>query len=280
MDLLEITREKQASSVQGDHPSIISDEDSRTISQDSSKEAEEENDKKHMEVSCSDNPDKERDNKEIIVSSNMQSHLHRNQNNSYSGMYKKHRSSVPLPYSMWPKGVALPNSFTALDMETTGLDHEKDQIIEIAGVRVRDGKVVDEFECLVQCGILLSDIIQDLTGLNDEIIKREGIPLSEAVHGIIKFFGDDCLVGHNIAFDVRFLQKACKNLNVDLPDIKAIDTVGVAHEAISNPVANYRQETLIKYFGIATKQSHRALPDAHLAAQLYLKLNEILRTAK
>ena len=132
----------------------------------------------------------------------------------------------------------------------------------------------------MQCEILLSDIIRDVTGLNNEIIKREGIPIIEAVQGIIEFVGDDCLVGYNIAFDVRFLQKAFKTLNIDFPDIKAIDTIGVARDAISNHVGNYRLETLIKYFGIATKQSHRALPDAHLAAQLYFKLNEILRTAK
>ena len=131
----------------------------------------------------------------------------------------------------------------------------------------------------MQCEILLSDIIRDVTGLNDEIIKREGIPIIEAVQGIIEFVGDDCLVGYNIAFDVRFLQKAFKTLNIDFPDIKAIDTIGVAREAISNHVANYRLETLIKHFGIATKQSHRALPDAHLSAQLYLKLNDILRAA-
>lgn len=98
----------------------------------------------------------------------------------------------------------------------------------------------------MQCEILLSDIIRDVTGLNDEIIKREGIPFLEAVQEIIEFVGDDCLVGHNIAFDVRFLQKACKTLNIDFPDIKAIDTIGVAREAISNHVANYRLETLIK----------------------------------
>ncbi len=100
----------------------------------------------------------------------------------------------------------------------------------------------------MQCEILLSDIIRDVTGLNDEIIKREGIPIIEAVQGIIEFVGDDCLVGYNIAFDVRFLQKAFKTLNIDFPDIKAIDTIGVAREAISNHVANYRLETLINFF--------------------------------
>jgi DNA polymerase III epsilon subunit-like protein len=58
-----------------------------------------------------------------------------------------------------------------------------------------------------------------------------------------------------------------------------MDTVSIARDVLGSSVANYRLETLTRYFGISEKQSHRALPDARLTASLYIKLNEKLDSA-
>ena len=81
-------------------------------------------------------------------------------------------------------------------------------------------------------------------------------------------------IGHNVAFDIRFLQTACTKLRLPQPSFQAVDTVLLARSALNNCVANFRLETLARYFDLAKHQTHRALPDARLTALLYLKLNE------
>ena len=187
---------------------------------------------------------------------------------------RKRRSPPPLPYTPWPLPDALPMSFSVLDMETTGLDPERDQIIELACVRVRDGEILSEFQRLVTCDLPLPKVIRDLTGLTDAILTQQGCPLADALPALLSFIGEDCLVGHNVAFDVRFLQTACTEFNLPPPSFQAVDTVQLARGALNNCVANFRLETLARYYDLADHQTHRALPDARLTALLYLKLNE------
>lgn len=188
---------------------------------------------------------------------------------------KSWKAQAPLPYVSWPEGKPLPTSFTVLDMETTGLNPEKDQIIEIACVRVRDGAVTAVEQCLVQCAIPLPETIRDLTGLTDELLTQDGIPLSQAITRLLSFLGEDWIVGHNVAFDICFLLAACTRLGNEPPGMHAIDTVVLSRKALSDMVANYRLETVARFLNLAERQSHRALPDAQLTAQLYIKLNEI-----
>lgn len=165
-------------------------------------------------------------------------------------------------------------SFCVLDMETTGLDPERDQIIELACIRVREGEILSEFQCLVTCDQPLPKAIQNLTGLTDAILAQQGCLLADALPASLAFIGGDCLIGHNVAFDVRFLQTACTKLRLPQPLFQAVDTVQLARSTLNNCVANFRLETLARYFDLADHQTHRALPDARLTALLYLKLNE------
>ena len=108
------------------------------------------------------------------------------------------------------------------------------------------------------------------------MLASEGIPLDQAIEKLIGFLGEDCIIGHYVAFDIQFLHSACEKLGLQKPTFQAIDTVALSRAALFGTVANFRLETLIKHFGIAERQSHRALPDALVTAQLYLKLNENL----
>ena len=61
-------------------------------------------------------------------------------------------------------------------------------------------------------------------------------------------------------------------LHIQEPSFKAIDTILLALKSLVKKVANTRLETLVRYFEIADRQFHRALPDAKLVANLYFKL--------
>ena len=189
------------------------------------------------------------------------------------------RNNLPLPYESWVSDTPLPKGFVVLDTETTGLDSETDHLVEIASVKVIEGKIVDEFQCLVKCEAELPQVIRDLTGLTDEDLEKGGISVSQAISYLFDFIGDAWIVGHNAAFDIRFLLKACEINGISPLHFKAMDTVSIARDVLGSSVANYRLETLARHFGISEKQSHRALPDARLTASLYIKLNEKLDSA-
>ena len=187
---------------------------------------------------------------------------------------RKHRASTPLPYIPWPEGEPLPSSFTVLDTETTGLNPDTDRIIEIACIRVRDGIITDEFQTLVDCEMELPENIKVLTGLSDEEIEQDGINLLAAVTSFLDFLGDDCIIGHNAAFDIHFILSACRNLGLSPPEFQAVDTVSLSRRLLTDSVANFRLETIARHLGVSDKQSHRALPDARITTDVYLKLKD------
>ncbi len=186
----------------------------------------------------------------------------------------RRRRTLPLPYETYPADQPLPRSFIVLDTETTGLDPEKDQIIELACVKVQNGLIVDEFECLIQCAIPLPEVIHDLTGITNELLDQEGIPLADALKRMVSFCESEWIVGHNVGFDISFILKAFEICQIYPMHFKAIDTVAIAKNVLSDTVPNCRLETLARHYEIAEKQFHRALPDAQITTQLYLKLNE------
>ena len=179
-----------------------------------------------------------------------------------------------MPYLPWPEETPLPDSYTVLDTETTGLNPEENQMIEIACIRIQEGVVTDEFQRLICCQVPLPNVIRELTGITDEMLAEKGIPFSQALRELLAFLGDDWIVGHNAEFDITFLLAACKKVGIEAPTMKTIDTIQLSRKALGRKVANFRLETLVGYYQIADKQSHRALSDARLIAQLYDKLNE------
>ena len=126
----------------------------------------------------------------------------------------------------------------------------------------------------------LPPVISKLTGLNDATLENEGVSLDEAITRTLSFIGDSWIVGHNAAFDIRFLQSACQTIGFQPPSMKAIDTILLSRSLLSNSVPDFRLQTLARHFQITEQQTHRALPDARITAYLYLKLNENHSAAK
>ena len=90
----------------------------------------------------------------------------------------------------------------AIDIETTGLDPQKDAIIEIAAVRFNGHRVEDEWTKLINPGRPIPRLITQLTGINDEMV-RQAPPLNAVLQDLADFVGDDPVIGHNIRFEDR-----------------------------------------------------------------------------
>lgn len=162
------------------------------------------------------------------------------------------------------------NSIVAIDIETTGLDKDRDAIIEIGAVRFNGKRVEDEFSTLINPGKHISEFITGLTGIDDSMV-RQAPRLRDIVHELAAFVGDAPVIGHNVRFDLGFLQSAnVLNLN------RVIDTYVLA--SILMPAASrYNLGALGQQLGILLPATHRALDDARVTHAVYERLAELAR---
>ena len=171
------------------------------------------------------------------------------------------------------RGVETPsNAYVVIDIETTGLNPQTDRIIEYAALRVENRKVTGEFEMLASQETELKSEIIDLTGITDELLRKEGKSPEEALREFLEFIGKNRIVGHNLAFDMPFLINECRKYNLTPPSARCEDTLTLAKRRISG-VRNYKLTTLAEHFSIPYEAAHRALSDCRITNQLYEKLN-------
>lgn len=165
-------------------------------------------------------------------------------------------------------------NYVVLDIETTGLDTDKDVIIEFGALRVSGGVIKDYFCALVNCGYAIPHKITKLTGITDEMLRSEGISLEEALESLLNFIGSSPIVAHNASFDCEFIQIACEECGFDDFDNEIIDTVKLAKQKL--PLApNYKLRTLANLLNLDNSNMHRAMIDCEITLNLFLKLIEI-----
>ena len=153
----------------------------------------------------------------------------------------------------------------SLDLETTGLDPRRDDIIEIGAVRMRDGRIVDEYSQLVDPGVPLPDIITDITGIRQEQLLGQP-SINSVLPAFTSFVGEAPVIGHNVDFDMDFLARQRA-----LRETLRLDTVELASVLLPR-AARYSLGNLVAELGIELKQAHRALEDARATALLYWQL--------
>lgn len=158
--------------------------------------------------------------------------------------------------------------FVCVDLETTGLNPKKDRIMEIGAVRIRDGKIADTFQTLVDPRQTLEERVQLLTGIHQEDLVNQPT-IQEVIPSLYAFLGEDCLVGHRILFDYSFLKRAFVNEKLSF-ERKGIDTLFLARKYVTE-CESKKLESLCQFYQI-THQAHRALGDAYATVELYQKL--------
>jgi len=164
--------------------------------------------------------------------------------------------------------------YTILDIETTGLNPEKDRIIEIGILRIVDGKVQDKYHKLINAQVIIPDNIIELTGITQEMIESEGVSEETAIGEIIDFIQQDIILGYNINFDLDFLDEMAIREACNFSITKCKDIMEIARRKI-NGLVNYQLDTVAAYFNIDVDQRHRALLDCEIAKKIYDELNKI-----
>lgn len=152
--------------------------------------------------------------------------------------------------------------FVALDLETTGFDAEQDQVIEIAAVKFQGKKIIDTFDTLVNPGRPIPPIISHITNIHDEDLQ--GAPSFEDIsEKLVQFIGNHPIVGHNIPFDVGFLNQKGLSLTNTL-----YDTLHLASILLPG-IASFSLDTLTRTLKIQHENRHRALSDTKATQELF-----------
>ena len=165
--------------------------------------------------------------------------------------------------------------YVVFDLETTGLSPEEDEIIEISGIRVRDGKPVEEFSTLVDPGRPIPHAASRVNGITDRMVQGAPV-LQDALEKFLLFAGEDILVGHNIhSFDMLFLYNgAARTLKRGVPN-DYVDTLYLARSCMPGRY-RYRLTDIAAHFGMETEGAHRALKDCTMNQQCYEYMGKLL----
>lgn len=155
----------------------------------------------------------------------------------------------------------------ALDVETTGLEPDVDEIIEVAAVKFRGDEVLETFQKLIRPRHSLPLKITRLTGITQADVA-DAPPFPVVAPELARFVKSYPIVGHSIGFDLRML--SAHGMRLPQP---AYDTFDLATLLVPN-APSYSLLALATRLGIVHPEAHRALADADVARQVFLKLYE------
>ena len=164
------------------------------------------------------------------------------------------------------------DEYVIIDIETTGLDPQKDKIIELAGIKIKDNKVIKEYSSLINPEIEISSFITELTGIDNCMINKAPT-IENELKKFIDFVGNDLVVGHNVNFDINFIYDNSLKYYNNIFENNYLDTLRMSRKLLS--LENHKLKTLAETFNIDYKKAHRALRDCYITFDVYNKLKEL-----
>ena len=160
-----------------------------------------------------------------------------------------------------------------LDVETTGLDPGRDEVIELAALRLARGKEVERFHHYLRNTASVGDSVA-VHGLTDEFLMAKGDDPAKVFAGFRQFCRDALIVGHNISFDLRMLRANGKRVGVPLDFGENVDTLEIARRFLD--LDDYRLEYLKGHLGLPHHPSHRAFDDVRTTLALLEQLMPLI----
>lgn len=147
-------------------------------------------------------------------------------------------------------------TFVVVDLETTGTSAEWCDIAEVGAVKLRAGECVGTLHAWV--------------GHDDGEVYIDAV-----VPALLEFVGDAVVVGHNVSFDLRFLQEGASRLRYPPLVNEVVDTYALARRLVRDDVEDCRLSTLARHFRVGVVPNHRALVDARATAEVFHAMLEL-----
>jgi len=165
------------------------------------------------------------------------------------------------------------NEYIVIDIETTGIG-EKHRIVELAGVKFSNNKIIDVFDTYVDPGMPIPPYATAVHGIRDADVA-DSPTIREIMPYFCRFLGNSDIVGHNVRFDLDFLIR--NGMNLDLQNRHIFDTLALSRKYVSE-APNHKLETMIHWFNINADKRHRAKDDSIATGELFMKLYDIFKS--
>lgn len=186
-----------------------------------------------------------------------------------------HPSVSLRPDGVWTTGQRVsdfefPSEFVVIDVETTGLKPSQQRIVEIGMIRVSPHGSPLRWSSLVNPGRKMPAYVATLTGIDDAMLAPA--PDFRSIAPTIIELADDLpLVGHNIEFDLSFIN--AELVRCGLPKLinTPVDTLALAHTLVGE-ARRLNLGDIARVLGITGKQAHRALADADTTLEVFTLL--------
>ena len=153
-------------------------------------------------------------------------------------------------------------AFCVLDLETTGVAPDTCEITEIGAIRYEGGVEVGRFDTLVNPRSAIPPTVTVMTGITQAMVVDAPL-IEEALPSLLEFIGDAVIVGHNVRFDISFLNAASLRLGYGRLTNPSADTLRLARRLLGTEVRSLKLNRLAAHLGSPVTPNHRAFADAH-----------------
>ena len=169
------------------------------------------------------------------------------------------------------------SDYVVFDVETTGISCRYDEVVELSALKVKNGKVVEEFSTLVKAMRPISYGASMVNGITDDMIK-DAPAFDTVLTDFIEFIEDLPLVGHNIStFDMKFIYRDCEKYFGKIPDNDYIDTLTLSRMCLTG-MKHHKLTDVAEHYEISTDGAHRALNDCRMNQLVYERLCADMKT--
>ncbi len=165
--------------------------------------------------------------------------------------------------------------FSVIDFETTGTSAQRDRVIEIGLVKLKNLKIVDTYQSLINPGVRIPSFITTLTGITNSDVSNAPC-FEDIAQEINEFIGDSILAGHNLQFDHSFLKSEFEYSGRELNEFQKVCTLKLARRLYPT-LKSKSLGSVRKHLKLRHRNVHRGLGDATVTAKILIKMIKVLK---
>ncbi len=159
------------------------------------------------------------------------------------------------------------STFVFFDVETTGMSPAGGhRICELALVQWQENKVVATFHSLLNPGRPISPAASAVNSITDSMVAQAPY-FHEVAEDLLRFIRDTIIIGHNVSFDLSFLNSQLRNIDLPEVDNTVLDTLSLARRCYNFPSNSLGN--IAKTLTLPIQTQHRALDDALLTKDIF-----------
>lgn len=193
----------------------------------------------------------------------------------YKSKYSRYRGKqISKNLSPINSDEVLEDLFAVIDLETTGLDPRKDDILEIGIVIANNSEIKRTKSILIKCNTPIKDEIENLTGITEADVQSIGIELGTALKELSDLTEGLTAIFHNSRFDLKFLTKSYKEAGLKMPKWLIQDTLLLAKSKLKG-LNDYQLKTVCEELKCKYLPSHRAVDDCLATREVFIKLKNL-----